>query len=288
MRGPERTERGRRVAIAPLGMRHLRRCLGRRYHRPHVRKRPSPDPPDPRPLGHGTNSRCLPQPHGRAVPPPVRHWPWLAPRHPHAHDRRDAHVDGHARPTRARPAPRNRRTAPHTRPVARAARGSLPSVLRRSPPTPARGDGHASLARRQHASLHPRRRRHARRDARDAPPRPVPQHAPPARPLAAPAQQRQRVDVAGREATVTHASCDPLPAESPTATPACYIAHRSGSSEVMQQTLDYSSQPRPISNWPIGWYIAALVWAFVTLHLIGHMQESYRADSVARLRTQVP
>jgi hypothetical protein len=56
----------------------------------------------------------------------------------------------------------------------------------------------------------------------------------------------------------------------------------------MRQTLDYSSRPRPTSNWPVGWYIAALIWAFVTLHLVGHMQETYRADSMARLRTQVP
>jgi hypothetical protein len=57
---------------------------------------------------------------------------------------------------------------------------------------------------------------------------------------------------------------------------------------VMRQTLDYSSQRGPGSNWPIGLYVAALIWAFVTLHVVGHMHETYREDSNARLRTQVP
>ena len=100
-------------------------------------------------------------------------------------------------PTRAPPrleTDGQRRTPEQLRP----ARRSLARVLRRGPPPPARGNGHPPPARRAHAPLHPRRRRRPRHDARDAPPRPVPQHAPPARRHAAPAQQRRRVDVAGR------------------------------------------------------------------------------------------
>src|SRR5687768_12443655 len=55
----------------------------------------------------------------------------------------------------------------------------------------------------------------------------------------------------------------------------------------MRQPLDYSSQGGPASNWPTGWYVAALVWAFVTLNLAGAATAVYREERMAEFRTQV-
>ena len=52
--------------------------------------------------------------------------------------------------------------------------------------------------------------------------------------------------------------------------------------------LDYAQcEPEP-SSWPVRLYVAALVWAFFTFSFVGFAQETYRADSQARMRTQVP
>jgi membrane protein YdbS with pleckstrin-like domain len=55
----------------------------------------------------------------------------------------------------------------------------------------------------------------------------------------------------------------------------------------MPEPMDYHSQ-KPTSNWPAGWYITALVWAFLTLTVASAMTTAYREENAANTRTQFP
>ena len=50
--------------------------------------------------------------------------------------------------------------------------------------------------------------------------------------------------------------------------------------------LEYSRQGRA-STWPVGWYVCALVWAFVGMSLYAAMTTAYREKFLASLRTQL-
>jgi hypothetical protein len=52
--------------------------------------------------------------------------------------------------------------------------------------------------------------------------------------------------------------------------------------------LTYSRQSLPKSSWPVGLYVFALLWAFVTMRIYSAVTTSYREENMAQLRTQVP
>jgi hypothetical protein len=52
--------------------------------------------------------------------------------------------------------------------------------------------------------------------------------------------------------------------------------------------LDYSQQPLAKSSWPVGLYVFALLWAFVTMRVYSAATTAYRNENLAQLRTQVP
>src|SRR5207247_3213387 len=104
--------------------------------------------------------------------------------------------------------------APDARAVTLTVRRGVGQFLIRGSPPPARGNGHPPHARREDFAAHSRRRPRPSHDARDAPPCPVPEHAPPAGRPAAPAQQRRRVDLAGRCIGVNRSLCGPTKLDS--------------------------------------------------------------------------
>lgn len=61
-----------------------------------------------------------------------------------------------------------------------------------------------------------------------------------------------------------------------------------GAGEREQIALDYSRSTPPRSSWPVALYTCALIWAFVTMRMYTAMTTSYRAESIAELRTQLP
>ena len=52
--------------------------------------------------------------------------------------------------------------------------------------------------------------------------------------------------------------------------------------------LDYSPDALPKSSWPVGLYLFALIWAFVTMRIDTAFTTAYRSEAIAELRTQLP
>src|SRR5690349_17613586 len=52
--------------------------------------------------------------------------------------------------------------------------------------------------------------------------------------------------------------------------------------------LAYSQQTGPKSSWPIGLYVFALLWAFVTMRFYTATTTAYGEENVAQLRAQLP
>jgi hypothetical protein len=175
-----------------------RRRGGRAYHRPPCRKvTPSrsswPTTGGPPSRSSTPATGCPP-----SVPPAIRHRPRVAPRRAGPHRLGHADVDRDARRV-GTPAPGRTRTGTGGRWSTSASCTSRPAGSWR----PRRVAGRwgrwppaycGPAGRRRSPREHPR----PRRDPRDAPPGPVPEHAPPPRRRPAPAEQRHRVGVAGR------------------------------------------------------------------------------------------
>jgi hypothetical protein len=52
--------------------------------------------------------------------------------------------------------------------------------------------------------------------------------------------------------------------------------------------LAYSQQRPAKSSWPVGLYVFALLWAFVTMRFHSAATTAYRDENLAQLRTQIP